>query len=140
MRRLWLDANVVLRFLTGEPEEMARESRELMALAESGRVKLVLTELVLAEIVWVLSSYYSQPMERIRETLSAFITAPGVEVERLNVLLEALDRAAEKNLDFVDAYLAARATRAGEPVCTFDKSDFQRLPGEWVRPGAFSLD
>lgn len=135
MTRIWLDANVVLRFLTGDPEEMAREARGLMARAEQGELTLFLTDLVVAECIWVLRSFYEHPAERIRDTLSAFISAPGIEVENLDVLLESLDLAADKNVDFVDAYLASRAHRAEEPVCTFDTSDFKRLPVAWSRPG-----
>lgn len=140
MTRAWLDANVVLRFLTGDPEEMAREAKGLMARAERGELTLFLTDLVVAETVWVLRSFYDHPMERIRDTLSAFVSAPGIEVENLDVLLESLDLAADKNVDFVDAYLASRAHRAQELVCTFDTSDFKRLPVSWSRPGTVATN
>lgn len=136
MTRLWLDANVVLRFLTGEPEEMAREAKQLMSRAERGDVTLMVADLVMAEIVWVLRSFYGHPMDRIRDTLCAFAAAPGIEAERREVVTEALDLAAGENVDFIDAYLALRASRAGEQVCTFDSTDFKRLPGSWSRPGS----
>ena len=136
MTRLWLDANVVLRFLTGEPEDMAREAKGLMGRAERGEVTLVVADLVMAEAVWVFRSFYGHSMDEIRDTLSAFTAAPGIEAERFEVVTEALDLAADKNVDFVDAYLALRASRAGETVCTFDSTDFKRLPGSWSRPGA----
>ena len=140
MTRLWLDANVVLRFLTGEPVEMAREAKELMARAERGEVALVVADLVMAETVWVLRSFYGHPMDRIRDTLSAFAAAPGIEAERSKVVREALDLAADENVDFVDAYLALRASRAAERVCTFDSTDFKRLSGSWARPGSVGVD
>jgi hypothetical protein len=33
-------------------------------------------------------------------------------------------------VDFVDAYLAAKAAATGWPVCTFIKKDFTRLPAK----------
>jgi len=139
VRRLWLDANVVLRFLTGEPEDMAREAKELMGRAERGEVTLVVADLVMAEAVWVLRSFYGHPMDEIRDTLSAFAAAPGIEAEGREVVAQALDLAAGENVDFIDAYLALRASRSGEAVCTFDSTDFKRLPGEWSRPGAVEV-
>jgi predicted nucleic acid-binding protein len=136
----WLDANVVLRFLTGDPEEMAREARGLFERAEQGEVALFLPVLVVAEIVWVLHSFYDHDLPAIDETLSGFLTAPGIEAEDLDVVLESLHLAATRNVDFVDAYLAARATREGAPVCTFDASDFERLPATWRRPGAIGAE
>ena len=38
MNRLWVDANIVLRFITKEPEEMAERAARLMAQAEAGKV------------------------------------------------------------------------------------------------------
>jgi hypothetical protein len=40
MTTLWLDANVILRFLTGEPAELAECARRLMARAEAGELTL----------------------------------------------------------------------------------------------------
>ena len=57
MLYLWIDANVVLRFITGDPPEMAARALELMARAENGEVCLRLPHLVVAETVWVLSSF-----------------------------------------------------------------------------------
>jgi predicted nucleic acid-binding protein len=41
---------------------------------------------------------------------------------------------AEQRVDFVDAYLAARARHSGAPVATFD-SDFDRLGVERLTLG-----
>ena len=51
MTRLWLDANVILRFLTKDPPEMAERSARLMAKAERGEVSLYVSPLVLAEVI-----------------------------------------------------------------------------------------
>jgi predicted nucleic acid-binding protein len=58
MSRLWVDANIVLRFITKEPENMAERAARLMAQAEAGEVSLYIAPLVLAEIVWVLRFFY----------------------------------------------------------------------------------
>jgi len=41
--RLWVDANVILRFLTRDPLDMAECSARLMAKAEIGEVSLIRT-------------------------------------------------------------------------------------------------
>jgi predicted nucleic acid-binding protein len=40
---------------------------------------------------------------------------------------------AEKNVDFVDAYLAALARAQEESICSFD-NDFKKLNVSWVAP------
>ncbi|MEM7586329.1 MAG: hypothetical protein AAF560_23255 [Acidobacteriota bacterium] len=46
MKRLWIDANVILRFLTGEPPELHQRSVELIEKAERRQVKLCVSEVV----------------------------------------------------------------------------------------------
>jgi predicted nucleic acid-binding protein len=43
--------------------------------------------------------------------------------------------AGDRNVDFADAYLALQTAEHGETVCTFDESDFRRLPLEGTVPG-----
>lgn len=59
--RLWLDANVVVRFLVHDPPELGDRALRLMWRAETGEVRLHLTHLALAEVFWVLKSFYRLP-------------------------------------------------------------------------------
>lgn len=133
MTRLWVDANVVLRFLTGEPAELAEKAARLMARAEGGEVVIVLSALVIAEVIWVLKSFYRRSLKEIADVVIPLMSAVGIEVEDRDLLIQALELASEKNVDFVDAALALQAARRSEPVCSFD-GDFKRLPVERVSP------
>ncbi len=134
MKRLWVDANVLLRFLTGEPEDMHQRTVELMARVERGEVTLVVSQLVVAEVIWVLKSFYKHSMEEISKVVVGLLSAPGVEAEDHQTMIRAVELAREKNVDFIDAHLALLAAGHGEEVCTFDKTDFKRLPVTWISP------
>lgn len=134
MTRLWLDANVLLRFLTGDPEDLAARSQRLMARAEAGEVTLYLSELVLAEVIWVLKSFYRHSMAEIAEVISALVSAPGIRVDDRENTVRAVELARDKNVDYIDAALALGAAARGETVCTFDETDFKRLPARWMSP------
>ncbi len=134
MKRLWVDANVLLRFLTGEPKDMYERSVELMARVERGEVTLLVSQLVVAEVIWVLKSFYKHSMEEIAQVVVGLLSAPGVEVEEHQLMIRAVELARGKNVDFIDAHLALRAASQGEEVCTFDKTDFKRLPVNWLEP------
>jgi predicted nucleic-acid-binding protein len=131
--RLWVDANVLLRFLTGEPKDLADRAARLMAQAERGEAVLIVSSLVIAEVVWVLKSFYRYSLKEIAGVLVPLLSADGVEVEDRETSIQAVELTGEKNVDFVDAVLAIRAAKSGEPVCSFD-GDFKRLPGEWIAP------
>ena len=134
MSRLWLDANVILRFLTKDPPQMAERSARLMAKAESSEVSLYVSLLVLAEVIWVLKSFYRYPMTAIAHVIIALVSAPGIEIDHRELIIRAVELARDRNVDFADAYLALQAAGHGEKVCTFDESDFRRLPVEWMAP------
>jgi predicted nucleic acid-binding protein len=132
---MWIDANVLLRFLTGEPRDQAERARRLMERAEEGEVELYASELVLAEVIWVLSSFYRYSMAEIADVIVALVSAPGLRVEDRETTIRAVELSRDQNVDYIDAMLALQAAAHGEAVCTFDKSDFKRLPVEWQSPG-----
>lgn len=127
--RAFVDANVILRFLTGDPPEMAAKSTSLFKAMERGEVTLLLDEIVVAEVVWVLQSYYDHPPTEIARTLHDFVSHEGFEAQDKASILEALRLFADKNVDFADALTAVHMTRQGiTDIFSFD-SHFDRLPG-----------
>ena len=123
---VWVDANVVLRLLTGQPEAQALAAAALMARADAGELRLRICPLVVAEVVWVLTSAYDVPRAKVAEVLTSFLASGGLVVDEGMLLAAALAQMAEQGVDFVDAYLAAKARLPGAPVATFDR-DFDRL-------------
>jgi predicted nucleic acid-binding protein len=126
---VWVDANVVLRLLTGQPKGQAQAAAALMARADAGELRLRLCPLVVAEVVWILTSAYDVSRTQVAEVLSSFLASGGLIVEEGMLLAAALAQMAEQRVDFVDAYLAAKARLSGAPVATFD-GDFDRLAVE----------
>lgn len=114
---------------------MARRAARLMDRAEQGEALLILSPLVVAEMVWVLKSFYRHSYAEIARALIPLLSADGVEIEDRELLIRAIELARDKNVDFSDAVLALQAVRDGETVCTFDETDFKRLPAAWSLPG-----
>ena len=123
---VWVDANVLVRFLTKDPATLFRRAQELVRRAETGSVLLRVSTVVVAEVVWILGSYYRLEQRSIADLLRGFLRADGLTVQDGNVVFHALELMAARNVDFVDAYLAAAALRAEEAVASFDE-DFERL-------------
>lgn len=129
MKRAFVDANVILRYLTRDPPEMAEAALRTMTAAQRGKVRLLLIPITVAEVVWVLESFYGHPKSNIAATLTQFLHADGLEVDDLDLLTEALVLYHEHNLDFADALVATRARRKGPPaIYSFDRH-FDRVMG-----------
>jgi predicted nucleic acid-binding protein len=115
----FLDTNVLIRHLTGDPPGQAARATRRLAQAD----RLLLLDLIVAEVVYVLESVYRVPRPRVAELLRAVVAFPAIEVADEPVLLRALEVYELHRLDFAGAYLVAEAETSGvNAVATFDKA------------------
>ena len=126
MIKYLLDTNVLIRFLRGDHPTHSPATRILFADACDGKCALILTEVAVAEAVWVLHSVYHTEREQITAGLRKVILSAGVRCMKRDEMLDALSRFAATKCDFLDCYLAALAATSGDHVATFDK-DFDRF-------------
>jgi len=110
---------VLIRHLTGDPPELA--ARATAALAAGQR--LLLTDLVLAECVYVLESFYEVERAKIAELMRSAIALPTIQTIDPSVLLRALEVYELDRVDFAEAYLVAQAEATGiDEILSFDRS------------------
>jgi len=134
--RCLIDTNVLLRFLRGDDPALSPRARALFESAAAGTYQLVLTDLVLAEVVWVLASHYKTKRQDITDALLRLIVQPGIECTNPAIVTDALHRFRAVNVDFTDCFLAAHAVASNNSVASFD-ADFRKFKGvKLVRPGA----
>lgn len=102
-----LDANLIVRYLT---QDNLRQAKAFESLLKTTREKLIITDVTMAEIVWVLSSYYELPKNKIIEKIEGIL---GLEIFEINrdIIGQALAYYRQYNLDWIDAYLAAYGKR-----------------------------
>ena len=130
IERVFIDTNLFLRYLTNDQPQQADQVEKLLRRAAAGKVALVTNVLVIAEIVWTLTSFYKIPREEVKDKVVAILNTDGIEVENTNLILQAALAFAEKNVDFIDAYTAAWCSANTVPVvCTFEQAHFKRLTG-----------
>ena len=106
---------------------------QLMKAVEQGEVVLRVTDIIVAEVVWVLHSFYRYEPHKIATTMLEFLAQDGIEADE--DVLSALVLYSSKGIDLVDALLAVRMQRAGiRQVYSFDRH-FDRVAGlERVQP------
>lgn len=101
-------------------------ARATAALAESD--ELLLADLIVAECVYVLESFYEVPRERVADLMRSAIALPTIRTLAPGVLLRALELYELERLDFAEAYLVAQAEATGVgAVLSFDRS-IDRVP------------
>jgi predicted nucleic-acid-binding protein len=86
-------------------------ARATALLAEPGT--LLLADLVLAECVYLLESFYEVKRDRVAELMRAAIALPSIETIDADLLVRGLALYEVERLDFADAYLVALAEATG---------------------------
>ncbi len=97
-------------------------AKRATALLGSGE-RLLLADLVLAECVYVLESFYELPRPRVAELMRSAIALPAIETLDPGSLLRSLEIYEIDRLDFAEAYLVAQAESSGiNTIVSFDRA------------------
>lgn len=120
----FVGTNVLVRHLTGDPPAQARRATAFLEEAD----ELLLPDLIMAEVVYVLESFYEVERIRVAELMRAIIGFPAVVVVDARLLFRALEVYEVNRLDFAEAYLVASAEASGvEAIASFDRT-IDRVP------------
>lgn len=117
-----VDANVILRYLLGDDRELTAKAKAIFAAVEAGEVTAECDPVNLAEVVWVLASYYKVGHEQIAASLAPLVKAPGFLVPDKERYLLALELYGQGVARFGDACACAGAMLACEGrLLSFDR-------------------
>ena len=115
----FLDMNVLVRHLTGDPPELAARAAAYLRVEQ----ELFLADLIVAETVYVLESFYEAPRVQVAEAMRALLALASIVVVDPALLLRAFEVYETDRLDFAEAYLVACAESTGVGrVASFDRS------------------
>ena len=125
----FVDADVIVRLLTGDALTKQRKAVELFERVERGELVLRTPVTTIADVVYVLSSPRLYKVERsaVAEMLQTLIRLPGFEVDSQAEVMAALDLFAQTRLDFGDALIAAGMLLAQEKTLYSYDRDFDKL-------------
>jgi predicted nucleic acid-binding protein len=122
----FLDTSVLVRYVTGDPPEMAERAVEII----EGTEDLSLTNVVLAETAHVLTSYYGMPRAAVVDALIEFVRRENIATHDVgaDLVVAALLLWRPSGRVSVPDFLIWAAARAagGVTVYSFDR----RFPSE----------
>lgn len=116
MQKNLIDTNLIIRFLVNDDLQKAARVKEILS---NNRATNVLPDLVIAEIIWVLSSYYELEKASIIEKIRALIHVSTIDCNK-TLLDQSLTNWENYNISFVDSYLAAMAELKGLNIFSYD--------------------
>jgi len=127
----FVDTNVFIRFITDDFPEKAAACEKIFKRAFQNKEALFTTELVIAEIIWVLESYYELSKGEVQEKVEKILNTPNLLCPNKELILTALALHREKNIDYIDAYNALIIKEQNiATIYSFDKH-YERI--EWLK-------
>jgi len=127
----FVDTNVFLRYLVNDDPEKADACEILFQRAIDGEEALFTTDMVVAEIVWVLESYYELSRREVREKLEKILNTQNLDCSNSEIIINALAVYEEKNIDYIDAYNASILRMKGiNEIYSYDRH-YDRI--KWMK-------
>lgn len=126
-----LDTSVVLRLLTGEPENLARAAVAALDEIVAPGGKAAVSDLVLSETYYALQFHYGVPKAKALISLREFVDSD--EIHCLGVAAEVLRKRelAQANPGFVDRLIHGEYSQRCGKMISFEKAA-KKLPGTSV--------
>ena len=113
-----IDANIIIRFLLKDHPIFSPAAKKLLSNFQEN---LLLTDVAVAETIWLLTSYYQLPKDEAVEKIFPILSSPNINCNKA-ILVRALYFYRNFNIDYIDAYLAAYAEEEDlEGIYSFDK-------------------
>jgi predicted nucleic-acid-binding protein len=127
----FVDTNVLVRHLTGEPPDLAERASAYLTKA----TELLLADLIVAETVSVLESSYEAPRAQAAGTIRTLLAFEPIITVDPALLLRAVEVYETDRIDFSEAYLVASAETTGvNRVASFDRSIDRVTTVERIEP------
>ncbi len=115
----FVDTNILVRHLTGDPADLAARATSFLGSER----ELLLTDLVVAETVYVLESFYEASRDEVADAVRSLVAFGSIVCVDPALLLRAIEVYETDRIDFAEAYLVACAESTGVgKVASFDRS------------------
>lgn len=129
-KKVVIDTNLLVRYLINDDQKKAAAVDNLLDKAINGEVKIIVPSVVIAELVWVLESFYQLKPDAILELVEGIVNTSGLDVTDKSTVISALRLYKNRNIDFIDAWIIEFAKERGiKTIYTFDKKHFRDIEG-----------
>ena len=127
-KKVVIDTNLLVRYLINDDQKKADAVDNLLDKAIKGEIRIVVPSVVIAELVWVLESFYQLKADVILELVEAIVNTSGLDVTDKSMVISALRLYKNRNIDFIDAWIIEFAKERGiKTIYTFDKKHFRDI-------------
>jgi len=115
------DTNVILRYFVKDSPTQLLQAQKYIEEIEQGKLKAVISILVINEAAWVLEKYYDLEKEEYIPLLLKLLALKNFKITEVkkDVIIRALELMLKRNIDFTDAYLLC--IKGDKQILSFDE-------------------
>lgn len=118
---LCLDTNILTRFFLADHPTLSLKAKDIFLRAQKGEIRIYLDEVVVAEIVWLLSSFYKLEKEKIAQQLLELVSQTWVINPRKKLIMQTLEFYSKSNLHYIDCWIYSVSREISGKLTTFDR-------------------
>jgi len=122
----YVDTNIFIRYLTEDVPQQTDLVEKRFQQAKQGQINLIVTEFTIAEVLYVLQSFYKMDKNQAVVKIQTIISTSWIDIKQKETVLEALLLYKTLNIDFVDLLNWTITKKHKAKILSFDK-DFDKL-------------
>ncbi|HLD04034.1 MAG TPA: PIN domain-containing protein [Candidatus Dojkabacteria bacterium] len=132
----FLDTNIFLRFFVKEDETSFHNCFRVIEKIQNNKLKAITTNLIIAELVWVLKSYYRLDKKEIIMFISAINSLNGLKLQDKFELPLSISYFKNHTVKFINSLIASipQIQNKKWSIISYDK-DFDNLGVKRFEPG-----
>ena len=124
---IFIDSNIFISYFEKRDEIISRRVEKLFSDITEGRLIAYTSNMVIAEIIWVLDRIYKWNREEICDNIEFILNTPNIKIKDKALLADSIILFRENNVDFIDCYnYSLMKIEKIEEILTFDK-DFEKI-------------
>lgn len=121
MKKIFIDTNIWLRYFLQDHKPHNQKSIKIVKDLKKGEYKGLTSSLVIAEVIWTLSSFYKASKEEIVDRIESILSIPNLDIDDKSYIQKAIKLFSINNIEFIDCYNYVLANDRGiKNVASFD--------------------
>lgn len=134
MKNIFVETSIFIRFFTRDDEVRYKDSSLLMKLIEEGRLKPYSSNIVLLEIVFVLTKIYEFPKRKVLNVINDIYKMRNLVLIEKTDTVSAISFFKEHGIKFSDCLIATQIPK-GVYLVTYDEEFSKVIPKIVIQPG-----
>lgn len=123
--KIFLETSVIIRFLTQDDAKKYKDTLQLFEKIQDGRLAPYISNIVVAEIIFVLTRLYQFSKDKVLAALTDLLALRNIVIIEKTDTKKALNHFKKFNIKYSDCLIATQVPK-GAVLVTYD-SDFKRI-------------